>query len=311
MTQDRHASGTAESAGPRHVWAALLNTPRPLIMGVINVTPDSFSDGGRFFDHQDAMTQARSLAAAGADLLDIGGESTRPYADPVPLKEELRRVIPLIEAVAGEMAIPIAIDTYKAPVAQAALNAGASLINDISALRFDKDMAPLAAERQVPVVLMHMQGTPRDMQRHPRYDDLIGEIKAFFQDRLRFAASQGIPRDLLILDPGLGFGKTYRHNLEILNNLDAFLDLGCPLMIGPSRKAFIGHILNLPNGEVRDVGTLAAVAIAVWRGARLVRTHNAAYARQFLTVMQAILGGGGQGSQTPAPPPNTPSPNPI
>lgn len=293
MVPGRHASGPGQSTGPRQAWEALLNTPRSLIMGVINVTPDSFSDGGRFFDHQDALAQARALAAGGADLLDIGGESTRPYADSVPLEEELRRVLPLIEAITQETSLPISIDTYKAPVARAALAAGASLINDISALRFDKDMAPLAAENQVPVVLMHMQGTPRDMQLKPHYDDLIGEIKVFFQERLQFAISQGIPRELLILDPGIGFGKTFQNNLEILNNLDAFLDLGCPLMVGPSRKAFIGHLLNLPNGEVRDVGTLAAVAVAAQRGARIIRTHNAAYTRQFLAVWEAILGGGG------------------
>lgn len=295
MVSGQHVSGPGQSTGPRQAWEAVLNTPRPLIMGVINVTPDSFSDGGRFFDYQDALAQARALAAAGADILDIGGESTRPYAEAVPLEEELRRVIPLIEAITRELSLPISIDTYKAKVARAALEAGASLINDISALRFDKDMAPLAAKHQAPVVLMHMQGTPRDMQLKPHYDDLIGEIKAFFRERLQFAISQGIRRELLILDPGIGFGKTYKHNLEILNHLDAFLDLGCPLMVGPSRKAFIGHILDLSNGDVRDVGTLAAVAIAVQRGAHIIRTHNAAYTRQFLAVMEAILGGGGQG----------------
>lgn len=270
-------------------WKTLLNRPHPLIMGVINVTPDSFSDGGRFFDHRDAVNHARALVAGGADILDIGGESTRPYSEPVSLEEELRRVIPVIEAITAELPVPISIDTYKAEVARAALAAGASLINDISALRFDPDLALLAAQAGVPVVLMHMQGTPRDMQRHPHYDDLIGEIKAFFRERLAYAVSHGIPRDHVILDPGIGFGKTFQHNLEIINRLDAFLDLGCPLLIGPSRKAFIGHLLDLPNGEVRDVGTLAAIAISVLRGARIIRTHNASYARQFLTVMEAIL----------------------
>lgn len=288
MTGRRPASGTSEIPQPRHAWAALLATPRPLLMGVINVTPDSFSDGGLFFDFQAALDQARALAAAGADLLDIGGESTRPFADPIPLEEEIRRVVPLIEAIAAELSLPISIDTYKAQVARAALEAGASLINDISALRFDPEMAPLAAAYQVPVVLMHMQGTPRDMQVSPHYLDLIGEIKAFFRERLEFATSQGIPRDLLVLDPGIGFGKTFQHNLEILGHLDAFLELGCPLMVGPSRKAFIGHLLGLPNGAVRDVGTLGALAVAVMRGARIVRTHNVAYARQFLTVLEAI-----------------------
>jgi dihydropteroate synthase len=286
-------TGPPASGAHRSAWATLMESRRPLIMGVINVTPDSFSDGGSFFAFKDALRQARALAAAGADLLDIGGESTRPYAEPVPLKEELRRVIPLIEAVSKELSIPICVDTYKAEVAQAALNAGASLINDISALRFDPDMAPLAAAREVPVVLMHMQGTPRDMQRDPHYQDLIGEIKAFFKERLEFAVSQGIPRELIILDPGIGFGKTFQHNLELLNHLDAFLDLGCPIMVGPSRKALVGHLLKLPNGEGRDIGTLGAIAVAVMRGARIIRTHNAAYARQFLAVMEAILGGGG------------------
>ena len=260
-------------------------------MGVVNITPDSLSDGGRFFDHRAALDQARALAAAGADILDIGGESTRPAADPVPLEEELRRVVPVIDALSRELDLPISIDTYKAPVARAALEAGAFLINDISALRFDPEMAPLAAAQQVPVVLMHMQGTPKDMQVHPHYHDLLGEIKAFFQERLEYALSQGISRDLLVLDPGIGFGKTWRHNLEIINHLDAFLDLECPLLVGPSRKAFIVQILGLPNGEVRDIGTLAALGVAVLKGARLIRTHNAAYARQFLAVLTAIRSG--------------------
>jgi len=290
LTENRKPE-TANGLKRGQVWQNLLQTPRPLIMGVVNVTPDSFSDGGSFFAQDAALAQGRALAAAGADILDIGGESTRPFADPVPLEEELRRVIPVIKTLARELALPISIDTYKAPVARAALEAGASIINDISAMRFDPDMAPLAAESQAPVVLMHMQGTPRDMQAQPHYDDLLGEIKAFFQERLEYAVSQGIPREFIILDPGLGFGKTFQHNLEILNHLDKFADLGCPLLVGPSRKAFIGRILNLPNGEVRDIGTLAALGAAVMRGARLVRTHNVAYARQFLTVLAAIRTG--------------------
>ena len=281
-------SGLADIPERRQTWMALLAVSRPLIMGVLNVTPDSFADHGRFFDYADALAQARALVAAGADILDIGGESTRPFADPVPLDEELRRVLPVIEAIAPEIAVPISIDTYKATVARAALEAGATLINDISALRFDPDMAPLAADLQAPVILMHMQGTPRDMQQHPHYDDLLGEVRDFFRDRLEFALSQGLAADLLVLDPGIGFGKTWKHNLEILNHLDAFLDLGCPLLVGPSRKAFIGHILDLPAGEERDVGTLAALAVAVIRGARIVRTHNVAYARQFLAMLEGI-----------------------
>ncbi len=281
-------TGIAGIAERRQVWADLMAAPRPLIMGVLNITPDSFADGGRFFDHAAALAQARALVAAGADILDIGGESTRPFADPVSLEEELRRVVPVIDAIAPEINIPISIDTYKASVARAALEAGATLINDISALSFDPAMAPLAVEYQAPVVLMHMQGSPRDMQRQPHYDDLLEEIRAFFQERLAFAAAQGLTPDLLVLDPGIGFGKTAEHNLELLNHLDVFLDLGVPLLVGASRKAFIGRITGHPAGEERDIGTLAALAMSVLRGARIVRTHNVVYARQFLAVLEAI-----------------------
>ena len=270
------------------VWQDLLAQPRPLIMGVVNVTPDSFADGGLFFDHDAAVQQALALVAAGADLLDIGGESTRPFSDPTPLTEELRRVLPVIERVRAQTPIPISIDTYKSRVAQAALEAGANIINDISALRFDPDMAHLAREAEVPVILMHMQGTPKNMQTEPHYDDLIGELRAFFQERLEFALARGLSRDLLVLDPGIGFGKTFSHNLSILNNMDAFLDLGCPLLIGPSRKAFLGHLLGGRPPAERDIGTLAALAVAVRRGARLVRVHNVDYTKQFLTVLSAI-----------------------
>lgn len=266
----------------------LHDSPRPLIMGIINVTPDSFADHGRFFDHADALAQARTLAEAGADLLDIGGESTRPFAQPVSLEEELRRVLPLIQAIRAEIPLPISIDTYKSEVARAALEAGAGLINDISALRFDPRMVHLAREAKVPVVLMHMQGTPLDMQANPAYEDLLGEIKAFLAQRRDFALAHGISQEHVILDPGIGFGKTFAHNLEILHRLEAFQDLGCPLLVGPSRKAFIGHLTGLPAGPERDVGTLAALAVAVLKGARLVRVHNVAYARQFLTVLEAI-----------------------
>jgi len=288
LTPATHPDNLAQARDRNRFLSLLENTTRPLIMGVINVTPDSFADGGQFFDHEAAIRQARALAAAGADILDIGGESTRPYAEAVSLEEELRRVLPVIEAVKAEMPLTISIDTYKSQVAQAALAAGASIINDISALRFDPDMVHLAQEARVPVVLMHMQGTPKDMQVSPHYDDLLGEIKAFFQERLDFALSQGLSRELLILDPGIGFGKTFDHNLEILNNLHIFYDLGCPLLVGPSRKAFIGHLLGLPAGAERDVGTLAALAMAVIGGARILRVHNVVYARQFLTVLQAI-----------------------
>jgi dihydropteroate synthase len=269
-------------------WPELLATPRPLIMGILNVTPDSFADHGRFFEFAGALAQARALVAAGADILDVGGESSRPFAEPVSLKEELRRVIPVIEAIVPEIMIPISIDTYKAPVARAALAAGVQIINDISALRFDPEMAPLAAASGAPVVLMHMQGTPRDMQLRPHYHDLMGEITAFFRERLEFATSQGIPRERLILDPGIGFGKNQEHNLEVLRRLGEFLELGCPLLVGASRKAFIGEITGLPAGPERDPATLAALLAAVQGGARIVRTHNVAFARQFFAVWKAI-----------------------
>ncbi|MEJ5330106.1 MAG: dihydropteroate synthase [Desulfobaccales bacterium] len=269
-------------------WSQLLALDRPLIMGIVNVTPDSFADGGRHFSLEAALAHARHLVAAGADILDVGGESTRPFSEPVPLEEELRRVLPVIEAIRAEMDVPLSIDTYKAEVARRALGAGADIINDISALRFDPDLAPLAAATGAPVILMHMKGTPRDMQTDPRYDDLLGEIKAFLAERRDFALSQGIAPQAIVLDPGIGFGKTFAHNLQILNHLDTFLDLGCPLLVGPSRKAFIGHYLGgLPPDE-RDYGTLAALAAAVLKGAKILRVHNVAAAVQFFTLFQAI-----------------------
>ncbi len=269
-------------------WQDLLALDRPLVMGILNVTPDSFADAGEHFQLDAALAHARAMVAAGADILDLGGESTRPFSEPVPLEEELRRVIPVIQAIRAESAIPISIDTYKAEVARQALAAGAQIINDISALRFDPQMAPLAAESGAPLILMHMQGTPRDMQTDPRYQDLLGEIKAFLAERRDLALAHGLPRDCIVLDPGIGFGKTFAHNLEILNHFDTFLELGCPLLVGPSRKAFIGHYLGgLPPAQ-RDVGTLAPLALAVLKGAKIVRVHNVAYAAQFLTMLNAI-----------------------
>jgi dihydropteroate synthase len=289
LTPATHPDSLSQTVDRNHLISLLENSARPLIMGIINVTPDSFADGGQFFDHDKAVRQALDLADSGADILDIGGESTRPYAEPLSLEEELRRVLPVIQAVRPKVSLPISIDTYKSQIARAALAAGASIINDISALRFDPDMAHLAAATGAPVVIMHMQGVPRDMQVDPRYDDLLGEIKTFFRQRLDFALSRGISRKRLILDPGIGFGKTFDHNLDVLNNLHVFLDLGCPLLVGPSRKAFIGHLLGgVPAGAGRDVGSLAALAMAVLGGARIIRVHNVAYARQFLTVFQAI-----------------------
>ena len=261
---------------------------RSLLMGIVNVTPDSFSDGGFYFSPAAAVAQAMKLAAGGADILDIGGESTRPFAAPVPIAEELDRVIPLIQAIRRNSDIPISIDTYKAEVAQAALDAGANLINDISALRFDLDMVRLAARSGVPVILMHMQGQPQDMQVAPHYNNLVAEIKTFLAERRDFALSHGILASNIILDVGIGFGKTFSHNLELIRRLDEFHELGCPLLLGVSRKAFIGKILDQPAID-RDIGTLGAIAVGLTRGAQIIRTHNVLLAKQLTTVMAAVL----------------------
>jgi len=261
---------------------------RALIMGILNITVDSFSDGGRFFDCDAALSQGRAMAEAGADIIDIGGESTRPFATPVSLQEELDRVIPVITTLRRELDLALSIDTYKAPVAREALAAGASLVNDISALRFDPQMASLVAAADVPVVLMHMQGAPQTMQIAPRYDNLVGEIKDFLRDRVAFAEAAGIERSRIIIDPGIGFGKDLHHNLEIIQRLDEFHDLGCPVLLGASRKAFIGKILDLPVTQ-RDIGTLGVIALARCRGAQIIRTHNVPWARQVLSLVDAIL----------------------
>jgi dihydropteroate synthase len=263
---------------------------RSLLMGIVNVTPDSFSDGGLFFSRTAAIDQALKLAADGADIIDIGGESTRPFAAPVSADAELDRVIPLIKAIRQRSDIPISIDTYKAEVAHAALDAGANLINDISALRFDPGMVHLVARSGVPVVLMHMQGQPRDMQVAPHYHNLVAEVKTFLAQQRDFALSHGIAASNLILDVGIGFGKTLSHNLELIRRLDEFHDLSCPLLLGVSRKAFIGKILDAPVTE-RDIGSLGAIAVGLTRGAHIIRTHNVLLARQLTTLVEAVLHG--------------------
>jgi dihydropteroate synthase len=261
---------------------------RALIMGILNITPDSFSDGGRFIDPGRAIDQACRMAEAGADVIDVGGESTRPFAPQVSLQEELDRVLPVIEGLKKQLDIPVSLDTYKAPVARAALSAGVDLINDISALRLDAQMPSLVAAAGVPLVLMHMQGVPQDMQVNPHYDDLMSEVKDFLRERLEFAVSFGISPDKVILDPGIGFGKTWEHNLELIQRLDEFQDLGCPILLGASRKAFIGKLLDLPVTE-RDIGTLGVIAVGLIRGANIIRTHNVPWGRQVATVVEAIL----------------------
>jgi len=263
---------------------------RTLIMGVLNVTPDSFSDGGQFFGREAAVDQGVRLAQAGADILDIGGESTRPGAKALEEDEEVRRTIPVIEGLREKIDIPISIDTRKAGVAERALAAGAGMINDVTALRFDERMARVAAASQVPVVLMHMRGDPATMQSNTHYDDFMGELLGFFRERIAHAEGQGIRPDRIILDPGIGFGKSLeaQHNLVLLKNLRQFKTLGKPLLIGPSRKAFIGKILGLSPQE-REEGTMACVAVAIMNGANIVRVHEVERTRRVVQVADAIL----------------------
>jgi dihydropteroate synthase len=261
---------------------------RAHIMGILNVTPDSFSDGGQFFDAEAALKQARFLADDGADIIDVGGESTRPHAQPVSSVEEIRRVVPVIEAIASSVETPISIDTTKASVAEAALDAGASIVNDVSAGRFDPALLPLVASRGVPVVLMHMLGEPRTMQDDPRYVDVTNDVKAFLRERAQAARTAGVEAGKIVIDPGFGFGKTAHHNLELLANLDDLMDLGYPILVGTSRKSFIGATLDLPVGE-RLEGTAATVALAVEKGASIVRVHDVGPMRRVASMVEAVL----------------------
>ncbi len=263
---------------------------RTLIMGVVNVTPDSFSDGGRFFDLPSALDQARRMVDAGVDILDIGGESTRPFSDPVGEAEELQRVLPVIEAIRRESDVLVSIDTQKAAVATRALDAGADIINDVSALRFDPQMATVAAESGVPVIVMHMLGTPRTMQKAPHYDSLFSEIIAFLEQRIRFATANGIDRNQIIVDPGIGFGKTIEHNLLIIRDLERFTCLDRPILLGASRKRFIGDILGRDIDD-RERGTAAVKALAVAHGAHIVRVHDVAFQADVIRMTDAIMAG--------------------
>jgi dihydropteroate synthase len=267
---------------------SLLLGDKTLIMGVVNVTPDSFSDGGLFFGRDQALARGEALAAQGADLIDVGGESTRPFSDPLPVEEEMARVIPVVRELTRRLALPVSVDTTKAAVARAALENGAALVNDISALRFDPEMAAVVRDFQVPVILMHMQGTPRDMQRRPRYQDLLAEVHAFFEERLERCRVDGLPAGRLLLDPGLGFGKTLQHNLTLIKRLDFFQDLDCPLLVGASRKSFIGKLTGRENPLDREWGTGAATALAAWQGAHILRVHEAGPAREILAVTDAL-----------------------
>jgi dihydropteroate synthase len=260
------------------------------IMGVVNVTPDSFSDGGRFLDPEAAVRHGLELEAEGAALLDIGGESTRPGADPVSAEEELRRVLPVIAGLIGAgTGAHISIDTSKAAVAAAALEAGATIVNDVTALRGDSEMASVVAEHGAAVCLMHMLGDPRTMQDDPHYEDVVGEVRAFLEERMAFAVSAGIPRDRIVLDPGIGFGKTVAHNLELLRRLDELVAVGRPVLIGSSRKSFLGRITGR-DVDHRLAGTIATNVIAYTRGASIFRVHEVAPVDDALRVAAATVG---------------------
>ena len=261
---------------------------RSYIMGILNVTPDSFSDGGLFFNETAAVKRAVQMVEEGADIIDIGGESTRPGSGKVLVEEELRRTITVIRALAKEVAVPISIDTYKAEVAEKALDAGASLVNDISGLRFDPEMPKTVSMYGVPVVVMHIKGTPGDMQKNPVYEALIPEIMDYLREGIRLALEAGVREDRIIIDPGIGFGKTYGHNLEIINNLREFTCFEKPILIGPSRKAFIGKVLrDAPSGE-RLEGTAAAIAVSIINGANILRVHDVKEMVKVAKVADAI-----------------------
>jgi dihydropteroate synthase len=261
------------------------------VMGVVNVTPDSFSDGGRYLDRGAAVAHALELARDGAAILDVGGESTRPGADPVPVDEELRRVVPVIEAVsAAATGAQISVDTSKLAVAEAAVDAGATYVNDVTALCHDPALAWLIAERDLDCCLMHMQGEPRTMQENPRYDDVVSDVRAFLEERLRFAVAEGIREERIMLDPGIGFGKTVDHNLELLRRLDELVAIGRPLVIGTSRKSFLGQITGRALDD-RVPGTVATCVLALERGASVFRVHDVAEVHDALLVAAATVTG--------------------
>ena len=260
---------------------------RPIVMGVVNVTPDSFFDGGRYATTDAAVRHALRLAEEGADVLDIGAESTRPGSEPVDEGEERRRLIPVVTAVANAVSIPLSVDTMKSTVARAALEAGAVIVNDVSALRADAGMAEVVASTGAGIVLMHMQGVPKTMQVAPAYDDIVGEVADFFRERLRFCRERGIGQDQILLDPGIGFGKLLLHNLTLLGQLETFVSLGRPILVGVSMKSFIGQVLDRPVEE-RSWGTAAAVALAVSQGARILRVHDVAAMKEVVTMAAAI-----------------------
>lgn len=270
-----------------------LPADRPLIMGIVNLTPDSFSDGGRLPTVEAAVAHAQTLLAEGADILDLGGESTRPGADPVPVDEEIARTVPVITALrAAGVAAPISIDTRNAATARAALAAGAVMVNDVSALTHDPEMAGVVAEAGVPVCLMHAKGDPRTMQDDPRYDDVLAEVRDHLAARVAAAEAAGIARHRILIDPGIGFGKTLAHNLALLRGLPALVALGLPVLVGASRKRFIGILGGVDRPDARLGGSVAAALFAAARGARVLRVHDVGQTRQAFSVWQALSRGG-------------------
>ncbi|GAB4247691.1 MAG: dihydropteroate synthase [Thermoleophilia bacterium] len=262
---------------------------RPRLMGVLNVTPDSFSDGGDFFAPDVAVTGARRMVEEGADIVDIGGESTRPGSDRTPVEEEMRRVLPVIEALAPSISVPISVDTYRAAVAAKALERGAFMINDVTALRGDPEMAAVVRDADCPVVLMHMLGEPKTMQENPVYENVVEDIYTFFVERLTWAVEQGLKEENLIIDPGIGFGKTLAHNLALLRHLESFRSLGRPVLLGASRKRFIGAVLGLPEPKDRVIGTVATSVIAAMQNVDIVRVHDVAENAQAIRIARAVF----------------------
>jgi dihydropteroate synthase len=278
---------------PQAVWRSasrvLYDGGRPRVMGIVNVTPDSFSDGGGAFDANDAIARGQALVAEGADIVDVGGESTRPGAEPVPLDEELRRVIPVVAQLAATYTVPISVDTMKAEVARRALEAGASIVNDVSGLIGDPEMARVVIESGAAVVLMHMAGTPLTMQIDPRYDDVVENVRDWLARRADEVEALGVPRSRIALDPGIGFGKTHAHNWELLRKVDRFASLGCVVLVGASRKGFLGKATGRPVAE-RDVATAVSSLAAATKGARVLRVHNVGVMVDALKVWEAQVG---------------------
>ena len=265
----------------------VLEFPPTQVMGIINVTPDSFSDGGQFLDSAAAVAQGIRLVEEGADMLDIGGESSRPGAPPVEEEEELRRVLPVVEQLSGAVEVPISIDTQKTVVARKALSAGAVIINDVAANREDEAMWRLVADTGAGYIAMHMRGTPQTMQEDPRYDDVTNEVESFFQDRLERLAAVGVLAEQVALDPGIGFGKRLQHNLELIRNIEELRICQRPILVGLSRKRFIGTLLGHEVGQ-RDIGTVAANMVALFAGANMLRVHNVPYTKELVSIFAAI-----------------------